>query len=316
MALILTILIISLIVALTLQFNTSMWSSLHAAWNLRDGIKLGCIARSGFNGALAVLYEDVSSGDTTDTLDETWAHLRIFSETSASLFDEGRFLVEISDHSGRIQINQLVDKEGNYNDSQKRLLMRFLGSAEFDLDPEEAENIMDAIKDWIDADNEPTRFGAEDAYYQALEKPYPCKNAPLEFLEELLLVRGITKELFYGSGEKPGISRYLSPHGKGKININTADPLVLRALSDQIDQEQAEDMVAYREDEDNTLSDPKWYKKVPGMSAVSIPDNLLTTSSTYFEITSEGFKGAMSKRINGMVERKDKTLKILSWKVE
>ena len=315
MALILTILIISLIVALTLQFNTSMWSNLHAAWNLRDGIKLGCIARSGFNGALAVLYEDASSGDT-DTLHETWAHLRIFSETSASLFEQGRFLVEISDHSGRIQINQLVDKEGNYNDSQKRLLMRFLGSAEFDLDPEEVENIVDAIKDWIDPDSEPTRFGAEDAYYQALESPYPCKNAPLEFLEELLLVRGITKELFYGSGEKPGISRYLSPYGNGRININTADPLVLRALSDQIDQEQAEDMVAYREDEDNNLSDLKWYKKVPGMSDVSIPDSLLTTSSTYFEITSEGFKGAMSKRINGMVERKDKTLKILSWKVE
>jgi general secretion pathway protein K len=292
-----------------------MWSNLHAAWNLRDGIKLGCIARSGFNGALAVLYEDATSGDT-DTLHETWAHLRIFSETSASLFEQGRFLVEISDHSGRIQINQLADKEGNYNDSQKRLLMRFLGSAEFDLDPEEAENIVDAIKDWIDANNEPTRFGAEDAHYQALEKSYPCKNAPLEFLEELLLIRGITKELFYGSGEKPGISAYLSPHGNGRININTADPLVLRALSDQIDQEQAEDMVAYREDEDNNLSGPRWYKKVPGMSDVSIPDSLLTTLSTYFEITSEGFKGAMSKRINGMVERKDKTLKILSWKVE
>ena len=314
MALILTILIISLIVALTLQFNTSMRSNLHAAWNLRDGIKLGCIARSGLNGALAVLYEDASSGDV-DTLRETWAHLRIFSENSASLFDEGRFLVEIADHSGRIQINQLVDKEGNYNESQKGLLMRFLSSAEFDLDSEEVENTVDAIKDWIDPDSEPTRFGAEDTYYQALEKPFSCKNAPFEFLEELLLVRGITKELFYGSGERPGISRYLSPHGNGRININTADPLVLRALSDQIDQELAEDMVAYREDEDNDLSDLKWYRNVPGMSDVSIPDSLLTTSSTYFEITSEGFKGAMSKRIYGVVERKEETLKILSWKI-
>ena len=58
MALIMTILIISLIVALTLQFNTSMRSNLQAAVNLRDGIKLGCIARSGVNGALAVLHED------------------------------------------------------------------------------------------------------------------------------------------------------------------------------------------------------------------------------------------------------------------
>ncbi|NVM25739.1 MAG: type II secretion system minor pseudopilin GspK [Desulfobacterales bacterium] len=315
MALILTILIVSLIVALTLQFNTSMRSNLYAAANLRDGIKLGCIARSGFNGALAVLYEDVSSGNV-DTLRETWAHARIFSENSASLFDEGRFLVEIADLSGRIQINQLVDQNGNYNDTQKSLLMRFLDSPEFDLDPEEVENIVDAIKDWIDPDDETTRFGAEDSYYRALEKPYPCKNGPFEFLEELLLVRGITTELFYGTEERPGISLYLSTYGNGKININTAALLVLRALSDGIDQGLAEDMVAYCEDEDNDLSDFTWYKRVPGMGDVSIPDSLLTVSSSYFEITSEGLKGTMSKRTKGVVERKEGTLQVLSWKVE
>jgi general secretion pathway protein K len=315
MALILTILIVSLIVALTLQFNTSMRSNLYAAANLRDGIKLGCIARSGFNGALAVLYEDASS-TTYDTLREPWAHARIFSEQSASLFDEGRFLLEIADLSGRIQINQLVDQNGNYNDTQKSLLMRFLHSPEFDLDPEEVENIVDAIKDWIDPDDETTRFGAEDSYYRALEKPYPCKNGPFEFLEELLLVRGITTELFYGKEERPGISLYLSTYGNGKININTAALLVLRALSDQIDQGLAEDMVAYREDEDNDLSDFTWYKRVPGMGDVSIPDSLLTVSSSYFEITSEGLKGTMSKRIKAVVEREEGKPKLLSWKVE
>jgi len=314
MALIMTILIISLIVALTLQFNTSMRSNLQAAVNLRDGIKLGCIARSGFNGALAVLHEDVSSGNV-DTLHEDWAHTKLFSERSPSLFNEGRFIVEITDLSGKIQLSQLVDKGGNYNSTQKSLLIRFMNFPEFGLDPEEVENIVDAIKDWIDTDNETTRFGAEDAYYQALEKPYPCKNAPIEFLEELLFVRGITKELLYGSDKKPGISQYLSPHGNGKVNINTADILILRSLSDDIDQERAEDMVAYRENEDNDLSDLKWYKNVPGMADVSIPDSLITTSSTYFEITSEGFKGSMSKKIEAIVERKEKTLQILSWKI-
>jgi general secretion pathway protein K len=314
MALILTILIISLIVALTLQFNTSMWTNLHAAANLRDGIKLSCIARSGFNGALAVLYEDDPS---EDTLRETWAHAGIISGSSAYLFDEGRFLIEIADLSGRIQINQLVEQNGNYNDTQKSLLMRFLGSPEFDLDDEEVENIVDAIKDWIDPDDETTRFGAEDSYYKALQTPYPCKNAPFEFLEELLLVRGVTKELFYGTEERPGISPYLSTYGDdGKININTAAPLVLRALSDQIDEDLAEDMVSYREDEDNDLSDSTWYKRVPGMGDVSIPDSLLTISSKYFEITSEGLKGSMSKRTKGVVERKEGKLQVLSWKVE
>ena len=323
MALILTILIISLIVALTLQFNTSMWTNLHAAANLRDGIKLSCIARSGFNGALAVLYEDASS-TTEDTLREPWAHARIFSENSASLFDEGRFLLEIADLSGRIQINQLVhqtgDNKGEYKEEQKNLLTRFLSSEEFNLDDDEVVDIIDAIKDWIDnpdTDDVTGWGGAEDSYYQALTKPYPCKNAPLEFLEELLLVRGITKELFYGTEEKPGISLYLSAHGDdGKININTADPLVLRALSDQIDEDLAEDMVAYREDEENVLSDPGWYQDVPGMIDVSIDPTLLTTLSTYFEITSEGLKGSMSKRTKGVVERKEGKLQVLSWKVE
>jgi len=314
-ALIMTILIISLIVALTLQFNKSMRSNLVAAVNLRDGVKLGCIARSGFNGALAVLHEDASSGNV-DTLREDWAHTKLFSESSPSLFNEGRFIVEITDLSGKIQLSQLVDKDGNYNSTQKDLLIRFMNFPEFDLDPEEVENIVDAIKDWIDTDNETTRFGAENAYYQTLEKPYPCKNAPIEFLEELLFVRGITKELLYGSGEKPGISQYLSPHGNGKININTADLLILRSLSDDIDQERAEDMVAYRENEENDLSDFKWCKNVPGMADVSIPDSLLTTSSTYFEIRSGGFKGSMSKKVEATVERKEKILQILSWKVD
>jgi general secretion pathway protein K len=314
MALILTILIISLIVAVTLQFNTSMRSDLHAAVNLRDGIKLGYVAKSGFNYALAVLLEDAAEGNV-DSLHEAWADPKALSENSATQFDEGRFEVKVSDHSGKIQINKLVKEDGkNYNDDQKGLLMRFLKS--FGIEDEEADNIVDAIKDWIDADNEVTRFGAEDAYYQALDKPYSCKNAPIEFLEELLLIRGITKELFYGTEEKPGISDYISPHGDGKININTADPLVLRALSDEIDEdpEMVENMIEYRSDEDNNLQEINWDDRV-GMRGVNYNPGLLTTSSTYFEITSEGFKGTMSKRVTGIVEKKE-TLQIRSWKIE
>ena len=315
MALILTILIISLIVALTVEFNRFMRSDLHAAVNLRDGIKLGYVAKSGFNYALAVLLEDAAEANV-DSLHEAWADPKALSENSAAQFDEGRFEVKVSDHSGKIQINKLVKEDGkNYNDDQKGLLMRFLKS--FGIDDEEADNIVDAIKDWIDADNEVTRFGAENAHYQALDKPCSCKNAPIEFLEELLLIRGITKELFYGTEEKPGISDYISPHGDGKININTADRLVLSALSDEIkeDPEMVENMIKYRNDEDNNLQEINWDDRV-GMRGVNYNPGLLTTSSTHFEITSEGFKGAMSKRVTGMVERKEGTLQIRSWKIE
>jgi general secretion pathway protein K len=315
MALILTILVVALTVTLTLQFNTSMRSNLTAAVNLSDGIKLTCIAKSGFHGARAVLHEDRIEGNV-DTLREVWAQSGLLSESAAGLFDEGKVSVEMVDLSGRIQINRLIEKNGTYNTLQKDLLLRFLTLEEFGLDSEEAENIVDALKDWMDPDNEVTGFGAEDSYYQTLERPYPCKNGPFEFPEELQFVRGITKELLYGSDDKRGILPYLSAHGDGRININTADPLVLRALSDQIDEDLADAMNEYRINEDNDLTSSTWYKKVAGMEDVNIPDALLSTSSMHFEITSRGIKGAMSKQIKGVVERDDITVKVLSMKSE
>ena len=318
-ALILTILIISLIVAVTLQFNTSMRSDLHAAMNLRDGIKLGCIARSGFQCALAVLHEDVFENEF-DSLHETWAYTKAISSYSASIFEEGRFVVEIVDLSGRIQLNHLVRRQDGgtwmYDENQKQLLKRFLSSQEFELEPEDVDDIIDSIKDWIDPDDYQTEFGAENSYYQSLEPSYSCRNGPFKELEELLLVKGITKELFYGTNEKPGISNYLSIYGSGSININTADPLVLASLSDEIDEERAQEMVAYREDEENDLSKIGWYKTALGTNEDIIDPKVITIGSTHFEIRSEGFKGTISKRVTGIVERKSKerTLTILSWK--
>jgi general secretion pathway protein K len=232
------------------------------------------------------------------------------------MFEDSAFEVEINDLSGRIQINVLVDQKGEYNLQQKDLLMRFLSLEQFGLDSEEVGNIIDAIKDWLDADNEVTRFGAESAYYQTLERPYPCKNGPLESLEELLLVRGITKGLFYGTKEIPGLSRYLSIYGDGRININTADPVILKSLSMHLDGRMVEDMVAYRGDEESDLSQASWYKNVPGMSSEVSIDELITISSSHFEITSNAFQEAMRKQVRGVVERKEGTLKILSWKAE
>jgi len=306
-ALILTILIISLVVVLTLDFNIFMRSDLYSSANLKDEIKLGWIARSGFNYALAILYEDASESDF-DTLHEDWANSRAISSNSAVMFEDGRFEVRIIDHSGRIQINHI--------NKQKDLMTRFLSSEQFGIDPKNVNNLIDAIKDWIDSDNEVTGFGAENEYYQGMEKPYSCKNAPLELMEELLLVKGVTRELFFGTKEKPGISYYLTTHGDGRININTADPLVLRSLSGQINQEIVEKMLAYREDKKNNLKDPKWYQKVSGLSHITIDPDLITTSSPHFEIKSEGFKESMNRLVTSIVERSKGSLHILSWKIE
>lgn len=58
--------------------------------------------------------------------------------------------------------------------------------------------ISEAIFDWIDEDDEQRTYGAENEYYQSLAPPYECKNAKIETLDELLLIRGITPQILFG----------------------------------------------------------------------------------------------------------------------
>jgi hypothetical protein len=55
-----------------------------------------------------------------------------------------------------------------------------------------------SVLDWRDADEEVTGGGAESEYYLLLADPYACKNAPLETVEELMLVQHASRELLFG----------------------------------------------------------------------------------------------------------------------
>lgn len=61
------------------------------------------------------------------------------------------------------------------------------------------EAVADAILDWLDEDDEAREFGAESAYYATLEPPYAAKNGPLDTVEELLRVRGVTPQMLFGT---------------------------------------------------------------------------------------------------------------------
>jgi DNA uptake protein ComE-like DNA-binding protein len=60
------------------------------------------------------------------------------------------------------------------------------------------EEIANAIMDWIDSDEERRIGGAESADYQGLAIPYSARNGPIESIDELLQIQGITPALFYG----------------------------------------------------------------------------------------------------------------------
>ncbi|NVM57645.1 MAG: type II secretion system minor pseudopilin GspK [Desulfobacterales bacterium] len=309
-ALILTILIVGLIVALTLQFNRTMCTHVESAGNIGHGLKALYAAKSALSYGLAIVMED---SPQVDSLRDGWADCSDISANSQGLFAGGHFELQVEDLSSKIQINRLIDD--NIGPKIEKALINFLKLDEFGFDDENVDAIVDAIKDWIDADDDITPFGgAEDDYYRSLERPYHCKNRPLDSPEELLLVKGITPELFYGTEDRPGIAAHISVFGAGKININTADPMVLRSLHQDITRTMAEDMVAYRLDEANDLSDPTWYKNVIG-SDLELPD-IVTTRSKCFRMTADGYMGDMTRQVVAVVERDDEDLRWLSWKIE
>ncbi len=94
----------------------------------------------------------------------------------------------LMDESAKLNLN-LLDKLDLDDEESRNLLMGL---------PYMTEEIADAIRDWVDVDDTSRDYGVESEYYESLSPPYSAKNGPLETIDELLLVRGVTPELLYG----------------------------------------------------------------------------------------------------------------------
>ena len=198
------------------------------------------LAEAGIERGIAeIVYRSVNRNQTV-TLEgmEVWK-----PDGTAHTVDTGKggYVVRIIDESGKISLNGLTDSSGII---LKNLLIN-QGTAS-----EKADIIVDSILDWKDADDLHRLGGAESDYYLSLAKPYKAADRDFETLEELILVRGITPEILYGSGDTNGIIPFLTIHGKtGQVNINTAPKEVLAALPG-MDAARVESIIALRESSD------------------------------------------------------------------
>ncbi|HET57173.1 MAG TPA: general secretion pathway protein GspK [Deltaproteobacteria bacterium] len=313
-ALVLVVLVMTLIVSVTLRFNASSRTRVYEAANTGDGIILEHVSKSCIAVGRYVLKEE--DGDVVSLRDD-WARAGEVSLQSAAAFGIGHCEVRVVDESGKIPLNMLVDENGVV-EVWHDVLERFFSLPLFGLSEQEACDIVDAVTDWIDEDDDITGFGAERGYYRGLASPCDCKNGPLDTIDELLLVKGVTEDLFHGRDDVPGIREFLTVHETGGVNINTAPQPVLQALSPRITAGMADDMDRYRRDENNDLSASSWYRRVPGMSDVTIEAELVRVRSDVFSIESTGRLDSMIRRITAVVkrERPGDMPVILSWTVD
>lgn len=141
----------------------------------------------------------------------------------------------ISDECGKLNLNALISVSDDGQPVRNEELITALRSF-FNLRSDSEGDPVDAIIDWLDYDDmdaeEPE--GAENSYYMGLEVPFPCKNGPMDAIEELLLIKGITTDLYFGDPalEQLPLSEYLTVHGDwdGRVNVNTAREEVIAAV--------------------------------------------------------------------------------------
>ena len=291
MALLITLMIMVILAALVHRFTFTTRVHLASAATLRDQFQAECLATSGAEIALALLAED----DTpeVDHQGEPWALFRGSLGVEALQFPDGAFAVLVQDENGKININQIVRQDGATVDpfvhaQVDRLL------ALFQVQADRRDALLDCLEDWLDADDLHKLNGVENEYYRGLDPPYTARNGPLRSLGELNLVKGWGEVLDLRLKDGTGITDYLtvSPTD-GKININTAPLLVLQALSPEIDEVIAGQIVSLRQEA--PLAGPQL---LPEMFRKRGVRDRIRFNSSLFSVRSEG----LYRRVYSVVE--------------
>ena len=345
-ALLITISVTTILVAAALEYNRRARFAVISTAAARDQLTLSYMASSGVQIAMALLVKDKLESNF-DAFNEDWANPEKIDELIQEIpFEAGKLTITIIDELSKIQVNALVQfpDSRQFNPAQVMLwdqFLRYIRDEEDLQDDSDPVAIVNSVKDWLDSgDDEATTglSGAESSYYEDLDPPYASRNGPMQDLNELLLIKGITPEIFYGSQDAPGLESFMTVHGMtagagtafswpGRININTADAPVLAALLGLENQDLAQAIVEYRhqaaaDKDSHDLSNPKWYKEITGLGDVAVNPNLVTTTSDIFRIESEAANNANKTSVIAVVQRvqvpesRKWTCKVLSWKTQ
>ena len=285
-ALLITISVTTILVATALEYNRRARFEVLSTASVRDQMTLSYMASSGVHAAMALLIKDKAESNF-DSLQEDWANPEKIDEILQEIpFDNGKLSVVITDELAKIQVNALVmfPDSSQFNESQVMIWERILNviGNEDDLQNDSTPTaIVNSVKDWLDSgDDDATTglSGAESSYYGEQDPPYKSRNAPIADLSELLLIKGITPQLYYGTKDAPGLANYMTVHGlavgagtsfnwPGRININTADVPVLAALLGSENQDLAQVVYDYRQElaaekDVHDFSSLQWYKNI------------------------------------------------------
>jgi len=314
-ALLLVVLLVSLLAVLVVEFQRRARLELTTADNLRDSLQAHAYVRSGASAAGAVLLWDLEENDY-DARTDRWFTI---GELTAPLGIEA----SVDDLSGRFPLGSLVNAKGEVQEKQKEAYRRLLeginqhlkATVTQDADLLEQADIpelVDALVDWIDADD----LGNYENYS---DSDYDIPNAPLVSIEELRRVAGYNvTPTGYNHAIVDAILPYVDTRAELDVNVNAAPVPVLYALHDQLDYQAAADLYLELEERpaEKTFS-PKDYESLSGIRTWAGHSPLKTV------VVSNRFRARVAIDLGGVRheaeavlarDNAEKTVKQLEWR--
>lgn len=264
MALVLVMIVLVLTSILALEIKSAAFLHTKLARNQRDDFLMQQAMRGQLEVLKQVLLFDAKENQT-ESSEDRW------NDEKYTRYQKGPSREDLENDEPReepvsseeYEITATVEDEGRKfnlhnleieDDAQRKIweeiFVRLIvlyreDSAQLSIGRGKAEDLLENLKEWIKRrdDGRGIPRPATDAEGQVLVTP-----------DELLMVKGFTREMFYdqkpereGGEVLPGLYRYLTLWSDGRINPNTADPIVVRALFSERDDDLADALLEWRE---------------------------------------------------------------------
>ncbi len=301
--LIMVLWMIAILSVIVLEFSFAMRTEINITRHYQDDLLISAYMRGGVQRAIAELIykhdtriQQLRKGLKIEDIPKEKKEWITDGRSYTISYERGECEVRVMSEAGKVNINMV-------SDATLRKIITQMG-----IEGEERDIITDSILDWRDADDLYRLNGAENEYYQSLKEPYRCKNAPLDSIEELLLIRGVTPERFYGKrkvssgevreGDLIGLKDLFSIYSPGEqVDINSALIPVLRVVLG-LPAEVSKQVVKARE-ESIFLNQQDLVQRVPEIAPfIGEAGRLILFQSTtpYYTIESRGkIKGSGAK---------------------
>jgi len=226
-ALIVVLWIFIFLFVVAFDFSSSVREEAYAAHRYNDETQGYYLALAGFQRGL---YDFLSQSTgkqlqsdqkPSDLFDGSWRE---------GILGAGGYRVRLLDEAGKINLNR-VDEN-----ALRRIFTNL------DIEEPRRSILVDSIMDWRDPDDLHRINGAESDYYRSLSPPYSAKNGPLDTVEELLWIRGVTSSLFFGyaddngtqadSARRIGLREIFTVDSPvDRVNLRTASAEVIHAVA-------------------------------------------------------------------------------------